>query len=157
MAIAKTIKSWLSDNHIEFDLVPHYKTHSSHDTARAAHIMDDHIAKAVLLKDDKGFALAVIPASDWLKLLSLRNAAGRQFELASESEVTNVFDDCKPGAIPPIGPAYGLETYLDESLMSLANVYFEAGDHRNLVHVNGEEFHYLLKGVRCGHFSHNDQ
>jgi Ala-tRNA(Pro) deacylase len=38
----------------------------------------------------------------------------------------------------------------------LANVFFEAGDHKHLVHVTGEAFHLLLKGARHGFFSHND-
>ena len=36
---------------------------------------------------------------------------------------------------------------------SLANVYFEAGDHENLVHTTGEAFRELLKGARRGHFT----
>lgn len=156
MALAETIKSWLSEHHVEFDLVPHHKTFSSHDTAQAAQVMDDHVAKAVIVKDAKGYAMVVIPGSDWLKLQALQEEADRQFDLADESEVIKLFKDCQPGAIPPLGPAYGLETFLDERLTTLANVFFEAGDHENLVHIRGEAFHDLLKGVRHGHFSHND-
>ncbi len=49
---------------------------------------------------------------------------------------------------------YQLETFLDEQLTSLANVYFEAGDHEHLLHISGAAFLTLLKGVRHGHFSH---
>ncbi len=156
MAIAESIKSCLSEHHIDYDLVPHPKTYTSRDTARAAHIPEDHIAKAVVVENLDGYAMVVIPGSGWLKLRALRDDADRSFILADESEVEKMFTDCKPGAIPPLGPVYGLETFLDEQLTTLANVYFEAGDHENLVHVNGEAFHSLLKGVRHGHFSHNE-
>ncbi|MDH3948730.1 MAG: YbaK/EbsC family protein [Gammaproteobacteria bacterium] len=156
MAMAKTLESYLLQHGVEYELVPHPKTYTSRDTAKAAHVADDHIAKAVIVRDEQGHAMVVIPASHWLKLEALQQEADRDFVLAAESDATKLFHDCAPGAIPPLGPAYGLETFLDERLTSLANVYFEAGDHEDLVHVNGDAFHVLLKGVRHGHFSHDD-
>jgi Ala-tRNA(Pro) deacylase len=64
-----------------------------------------------------------------------------------------LFPDCAKGAVPALGAAYGLETFLDEALTSLANVYFEAGDHRHLLRVSGDAFAELLAGARRGHFS----
>ena len=156
MAMAETIASYLLQQRVEYELVPHPKTYSSRDTAKAAHVADDHIAKAVIVKDEQGYAMVVIPASHWLKLEALQQEADRDFVVAAESDATKLFPDCAPGAIPPLGPAYGLETFLDERLTTLANVYFEAGDHEELVHVNGDVFHELFKGVRHGHFSHDD-
>lgn len=156
MALAETVKIYLSTHHVEYELVAHHKTASSHETAQAAHVMDDHVAKAVIVRDAKGYAMVVIPGSDWLKLKALQEESDRDFELANESGVINLFSDCQPGAIPPLGPAYGLETFVDERLTTLANIFFEAGDHEHLVHVDGKDFHKLLKGVRHGHFSHND-
>ena len=156
MAMAKTLESYLLQHGVEYELVPHPKTYTSRDTAKAAHVADDHIAKAVIVRDEQGHAMVVIPASHWLKLEALQQEADRDFVLAAESDATKLFPDCAAGAIPPLGPAYGLETFLDERLTSLANVYFEAGDHEDLVHVNGDAFHVLLKGVRHEHFSHDD-
>lgn len=156
MPVAVTIQSCLSAHQVDFELVQHPKTLSSRESAESAHVAADHVAKAVLVRDANGFAMAVIPGSGWLKLSALREASGREFDLADESDVDRLFSDCQPGAIPPLGPAYGLETYLDMRLTTLANVYFEAGDHEHLVHIHGEAFHDLLKGARHGHFSHDD-
>ena len=156
MAIAKTLENYLIQHRVKYELVPHPKTYSSRDTAKAAHVADDHIAKAVIVRDEQGYAMVVIPASHWLKLEALQKEADRDFVMASESDATKLFSDCAEGAIPPVGPAYKLETFLDERLTTLANVYFEAGDHEDLVHVSGDAFHVLLKGVRHGHFSHDD-
>ena len=57
-----------------------------------------------------------------------------------------------PVPSPPFGFAYGLETFLDEALRSLAAIYFEAGDHTHLVRVNSETFTKLMAGVRHGRF-----
>ena len=86
----------------------------------------------------------------------VRKELGRDLELVAEDEFSRLFPDCEPGAVPPLGPAYQIETFLDEALTMLANVYFEAGDHEHLVHVNGEDFKTLLSGARQGHYSHVD-
>lgn len=156
MAIADTVASYLLKKRVKYELVAHPKTFSSRDTAKAAHVADDHIAKAVIVRDEQGYAMVVIPGSHWLQREALQQETDRDFALAEESDATGLFPDCAPGAIPPLGPAYGLETFLDDRLTTLANVYFEAGDHEDLVHVGGEAFRVLLKGVRHGHFSHDE-
>jgi len=153
MSIAQTVNSYLSDHHIDYELLPHRKSYSCMDSAKASHIREDHVAKAVIVKDNGNYAMVVIPASGWIKMQAFQNEVGRNYKLASENELDILFKDCQQGAIPPLGPAYGLETFLDEELMSLANIYFEAGDHENLIHIHGDEFQALLKGVRHGHFS----
>lgn len=154
MAIAKTLQQWLQQQDAGYETLPHPKTYSSRDSADAAHVREDHIAKAVILKDGEGFLMAVIPADQWIKLHSINEELNRELELAEEKEIDALFQDCQPGAIPPFGQAYGLETVLDEDLISLANVYFEAGDHEQLLHVSGDDFHRLMRGIRQGHFGH---
>lgn len=156
MAIAETIQRFLELQSVEYDLVPHPHTGSSHETAEAAHVDEDHIAKAVIVKDEAGYAMVVVPASNWVEVGHLRKELNRDFHLATEDELVKLFNDCEAGAAPPLGIAYGIETFLDESLTNLANVYFEAGDHEQLIHTTGEEFRRLLSGVRHGYYSHND-
>jgi Ala-tRNA(Pro) deacylase len=100
--------------------------------------------------------MVVVPASHWVEIEHLRKELKRDFHLAEEDELAALFGDCEAGAVPPLGPAYGIETFLDQSLTSLANVYFEAGDHEKLVHTSGENFRTLLGGVRHGYYSHED-
>jgi Ala-tRNA(Pro) deacylase len=155
MTIAATQERYLIERQAEYDVTLHPHSESSHETAEAAHIAEDHIAKAVVVKDASDYALVVIPASNWLKMDYLRHELNRDLHLATEDEVIGLFDDCEPGAVPPLGPAYGIETLLDESLTSLADVYFEAGDHEQLVHLRGEDFQALLSGSRRGYYSHD--
>ena len=114
---------------------------------------EDHIAKAVVIRDDEGYAVAVIPGDTWLDMDALGMETGRAFELDDESDLKALFPDCVPGAVPPLGSAYQMETFLDEALGSLSTVYFESGDHAHLVRVNGETFSKLMRGVRHGHFA----
>ncbi len=154
MSIATSVMNTLTSIHTEYEVVAHPKSFSSHETASAAHVPDDHIAKGVLLKDAAGYLLVVIPANHWVDFHRLRDDLGRELQLATEAEIKQLFGDCDPGAIPPLGDAYGVETVLDESLTSLAHVYFEAGDHERLIKVYADQFKLLMHGVRHGHFSH---
>jgi Ala-tRNA(Pro) deacylase len=154
MSIAATLERYLVENNIDYDLVLHARTASSQETAAAAHVAQDHIAKAVVIGDTEGYLVAVVPADNWLKLDTVRGELNRDLHLATEEEIAVLFEDCAVGAVPPIGAPYGFETLLDESLASLADVYFEAGDHEQLVRVRGEQFLALLAGARRGYFSH---
>ena len=48
MAVAKTVQRFLEQLTFEYDLVSHPHTGSSHGTAEAAHVSEDHIAKVSL-------------------------------------------------------------------------------------------------------------
>ena len=153
MAIPDKVRSFLEARGVEYELMNHPKSGSTHETADAAHIPDDHIAKAVVVKDVSGYALAVIPGDRWLKLDALNNELNRSFALASEADLEGLFPDRQPGAVPPVGEAYGLETYVDESILTLGRTYWEAGDHQSLISMSGDSLRALLSGVRRGHFS----
>ena len=156
MAIAPMLRDYLNERGTRYDLVAHPRTYSSHDSAVAAHVQDDHLAKGVVLRDAAGYVEIVVPASQWVKLNAVRLELGRPLDFAEERELDTVFRDCASGAIPAAGQAYGIETLLDTALTSLANVYFEAGDHEHLVHVTGEAFRELMQGIRHGHFASSD-
>ncbi len=155
MTIAMTQERFLVQRKAEYDLLLHPHTGSSRETAIAAHIPEDNIAKAVVVKDAADYAMVIIPADRCLQMDELRKELQRDLHLATEEEITQLFNDCEPGAVPPLGPAYGVETLLDEALTSLDDVYFEAGDHEQLVHIRGEDFQDLLRGARRGYYSHD--
>ena len=69
----------------------------------------------------------------------------------SENDLKSRFPDCDFGAVPPVG--YGITTIIDDSLGKQPDVYFEAGDHKSLVHMNWAEFARLARDARHGRFS----
>ena len=154
MAIAATTEKYLHARGIPYRTLAHPRSCSAEATAQAAHVPPDHIAKAVILKDGKGYLMVLLPGDHWLKLETIGQELNRRLELASEPEVASLFADCQPGSVPPLGDAYGVEAVLDEDLTTLANVYIEVGDHQLLVHLTGEAFLDLTRGLRRGHFSH---
>ncbi len=153
MTIATSVMNMLNARYIPYEVLEHAKTANSPQTALAAHVPDDHIAKGVLMEDDIGYVLAVIAGDQWLDRRRLSEELGRDLQMATEDEIGRLFSDCDLGAIPPLGGAYGIEMMLDEDLISLARVYFEAGDHEHLIELDGRHFHELMRGVRHGHIT----
>lgn len=147
MSIAKTVKSYLDSHHLSYEILQHPHTSSSAETADAAYIWNDQLAKSVLLEDETGYVMAVLPASHRVDLKKLRHATHRDLEFATEAELAEIFKDCEVGAVPPLGDAYGVPVVWDEHLSKLGCVYFEAGDHEDLVYMGGAEFRQLLEGA----------
>ncbi len=147
MAIALSVRQYLDDHNVKYDLVVHDKTKCSADTAHTCHIPENELAKGVVVKRKKGYLLAILPASRKLRLGKLGQWLKQPICLASEDEISDLFDDCDIGAVPPIGEAYGLKAVVDETLNGHEDIYLEAGDHKTLIHMTGKQFERLMKKV----------
>jgi len=154
MTIAKRLKEHLDAHGIAYETVAHPRTATASETAEAAHIPGDRMAKAVVIHLESGPMLAVVPSSHRIDLSALQEMLDRRLGLASETEVGALFDDCDVGAAPPVGSAYDVPTVVDRSLSGLDRVWFEGGDHRTLVCVAGQDFDRLMRDGRHGGFSH---
>jgi Ala-tRNA(Pro) deacylase len=153
MSAAPELARYLSSRGISYSLVPHERTGSSMTTAQECHVSGDRLAKAVVLLDDKGYFVAVLPASHHLHFAKLERQGHWPVRMATEDEISRLFPDCDIGAVPPLGAAYGLETIVDDCLSELPDVYFEGGDHATLVHVSGQAFDRLMAEAPHAHFS----
>ena len=154
MGIARTVRDYLDEAGVDYKLLHHSYTPNSRSAADAARVPADQLAKPVLLEDDKGYLMAVVPASRRVELQSLERQFGRRLVLATEREVQDLFSDCSKGAIPAVGQAYGLDVIWDDCLAGCPDVYFEAGDHTDLVHMSGKEFTFLMGRRLHGRISH---
>lgn len=144
MSIASRIKWYLEVNRVKYEILEHPYTETSRETAEQAHIPSTKLAKAVLLEDQHGYVMPILPASRRLDLDKVQRRLKRDLKLASEREATQLFFDCEEGAIPPMGSAYGIPTIVDDSLLDAADIYFEGGDHVDLVHLEGSDFFSLI-------------
>jgi len=154
MAIVNTLARYLKQHDIHFDVLPHAETSDARLAAQAAHVSARQVAKAVLLEDRHGFLMAVLPAGQQVNLVNLGAQLGRHLWLAKETETAQLFQDCVPGAIPPAGAAYGLETVYDNRLLQEADIYFEGGSHTDLVHISGRQFKRLIDMTKQSHYCH---
>lgn len=153
MTIAHSLEQYLHSHDVTYDLVGHPHSESAQRTAAAAHVPGDRLAKSVILEDDDGYVMAVIPSTHRLDLGLLHRQYHRFLGLAVEQELADLFTDCEPGAVPPVGAAYGMPTIVDDALLEQPEVYLEAGDHEELIRLSSEQFKALLGDVDRGRIS----
>jgi Ala-tRNA(Pro) deacylase len=153
MTIARRLKWYLDSKGVSYECVHHTRTRTSLATAREAHVKADKLAKCVLLEDERGYVLAILPASRRLDLKRIERQFHRRLELASEDELIDIFEDCEVGAVPALGKAYNVPTLLDDQLLAHSHLFFEAGDHEDLVHLSGLAFRALLAQTQHGEIS----
>jgi Ala-tRNA(Pro) deacylase len=149
MAIASRVEDYMARHGVHYDVIAHPHSHSSMETAQLAHVRGELVAKSVVLEDDDGFVMAVLPSTCHVRLGQLSRQLNRNLRLATESELSSLFADCDLGAIPPVGLAYGVPTVMDEALANQPEIYFEAGDHEMLIRMKRDDF-----GVLMSHADH---
>lgn len=154
MAIATKLEQNLHRNGLKYDILDHPRTYTSMETAQVCHVSGDRVAKSVLLNDGSNYLLAVLPASRRVDFEQMRRQVGRPVWLASEQEVSGLFSDCELGAVPPCGTDYGVKTYVDDTLFDQDDIYFEAGDHEELIHMDHDAFDQLVSDAEHGRISY---
>jgi Ala-tRNA(Pro) deacylase len=153
MSIPLRLASYLEQQGARYEVCPHDRSRSSAETARRAHVPEHELAKPVVVEDDAGCLLAVVPADRMVKLGELSRLLGRPYlRLADEDRVAALFTGCEPGAVPTLGMAWGIETVIDDEVEDCPVVYLESGDHEHLVRLMHDEFHALVRPALHGHF-----
>ena len=147
MAIARTLMSYLQERGISYDLVEHKHTETALAAAHEANVPVHQVAKAVVLCDDDGYVVGVLPASHSLEIEWVNEVLGRKLEMASEQEFANLFADCEPGAVPALGEAYGVQVVWDDELAYTSDIYIEAGDHEHLIWLDRRDFKKLMSSL----------
>jgi Ala-tRNA(Pro) deacylase len=153
MTIAPKLRHYLDALELDYELMEHSPTKSAIQNALVCQIPPERIAKAVLIDTSDDYVLAVLPSDCRIELGELKNLLGAKPRLAREDEVASIFDDCAVGAVPPLGFTYGIRMIVDDSLENEPDVYFEAGDHQSLVHMDQAEFARMTSAARHCHFS----
>ncbi|CAD5107142.1 aminoacyl-tRNA deacylase [Zestomonas carbonaria] len=140
MSMAGTLQSSLAGARCEYELVAHPHSATSLESARVAYVPAERVAKSVILDDRQGhYLMAVLPASRHLDLSMVRSD-GRDWQLTNESTIAGLFRDCELGAVPALGEPYGMKMLVDPQLTRQQDIYLEAGDHQNLVHLSMDEY-----------------
>lgn len=153
MSIPSRLSNYLNQQGVKYEVCAHKYSSSSAETARTAHVLPNHLAKSVVLEDETGFVMAVVPANQGVMLGQLARILGRKnLRLSDEIRIALRFEDCDPGAVPSLGMPWGVETIVDDDLESCDTVYLECGDHQRLLCVTGEQFHELMRTQKHGHF-----
>lgn len=146
MSMAPSIETHLGKSGIDFNIIPHPHSSNSLQTARLAHVAANHVAKAVMTHDGDTYRLCLIPSTHKLVLSWLNEHMNGHFRLVIEQELADLFADCEMGAVPALGQVYGFPVIWDSAFAEMDEIFFESGDHENLVRVEKSGFMELMSG-----------
>ena len=142
------IIAWLKRERVKFEHQRHEEVFTAQEVAQKQHVPGREMVKAVLVKTDRGFALAVLPSIQRIDFAKLAKALGaKSATLASEEEMALVFPDVEIGAEPPFGNLYNVPTVVEERLAKEPEVVFQAGTHTDTVKMAYAEYERLAKPV----------
>ncbi len=134
------VERFLAAQDVQHAITQHGDTYSAAAEARAAAVPPEHAAKTVMVRDDVGYVLAVIPASETLDLKKLRRLTSRDgLRLATESELGTDFPHFELGALPPFGAMFNCPGYLDQRLLTAHRILCNGGDHRHSIALDARE------------------
>ncbi len=142
------IGQYLSEKGVSFELHDHPPAYTAQEVAKEEHVSGRMFAKAVLVHDQDGYVLCVLPASRTLDMNKVAKVLKTvQARLADEFEMAKVFPDTEVGAEPPFGNLYDIRTYVDEHLAEERDIVFQAGTHRQAIRMTYADYAALAKPV----------
>jgi Ala-tRNA(Pro) deacylase len=140
MSVFECLKQSLCTSGIEFALTHHRPVYTSAEAAEVRGVSLHSGAKALVLKGEEGFFMAVIPADMALDSHALRKRMGsKRMRFATKEEVLEI-TGLTPGSIPPFGSVFGLSTICDSRLDENERINFNAGSHTDSIQMNYADY-----------------
>lgn len=142
MAIVGRLQKLLSERKVDWEVMPHREAFTAQKVAQTSHVAGRLLAKVVVVHESTGaFIMTVVPATEHVDLGTLIYMTGRSLDrLATEHELSWLFPDCEVGAMPPFGRLYDMEMYVDSEFHDHEGIYFQAGNHHEVVRMKFDDF-----------------
>jgi Ala-tRNA(Pro) deacylase len=148
MAVSASVQEFLRRANIRYAVFAHVPAFTARDEAAAMAVPEPDWAKTVICFADGEPIQAVVPADLEVDLERLRKLAGAEsLRLAHEDELQWLFPDCELGAMPPFGPLYRQQVFVDKALAYEDEVVFNAGTHRDAICMRFEDFVAITRPV----------
>ena len=135
------LQSYLDDMGVNYRVSHHPTAYTAQMLAEAEHVPGRKVIKPVVVQADGEFVMCALPACYRVDLGELKDQLqASEVCLVDEPKLSELFPDCEPGAVPPIGRMYGMTTLMDESLVADDRVTFQAGTHEDAVTMSLAEY-----------------
>jgi Ala-tRNA(Pro) deacylase len=144
--IAARLETFLKESRAHYEVIPHRLDYQAQQAAVDTDTPQRDFAKTVFVCVDGRYAMAVMPASQFLSERKLREALGAdELRLAAEYEFEGLCPDSAVGAEPPFGNLYGLDVYVSPVLTEDEEITFNAGSHEEVVRMAYRDFERLVR------------
>src|SRR3989338_7497626 len=132
MNIFEKIKKILDERGLEYSVKTHEPVYTSEQAAKVRGQSLKQGAKAIILRTDDNFVLAVLSAEKKIDSKKLRRILGSKKISFADVEKLKTYG-LQPGSVPPFGSILGLKTYVDKSLLENNEISFNAGSLTNSI------------------------
>lgn len=152
MAIPQKVIKYLDSAKTAYKPVVHKTVFTAYDAAQTLGAKLNEIAKTLVVKADKTYVLAVLPASHRLDLVKLKKIVkAKKIEISRENIMQKIFK-IKPGAITPFGSLYKTPVFVDKVLLRAKKIIAGAGSYQDSVSMTAKNF-LKATGGTAGMFS----
>ena len=140
------LRSTLERHGVMYETIRHRRDYTAQETAEHTKTPGREFAKAVLMRLDGNFAMAVVPADHRVEVDQIRKLTGaKEVRLGTERELRDLCPDCEPGATPPFGNLYNLPVYLSDWLTGDEWITFNAGTHEQAIRMRLSEYMRIVQ------------
>lgn len=141
MTTTTRVTDWLEQRKVPYEVLAHQKAYTAQEVAGTVHVPGRAYAKVVMLRGERGLAMAVLPAKCRVNLARMQQLLGdRSLTLAKENDFAGTFSDCEIGAMSAFGNLYGVPVYLDRDLLGEETITFPAGNHHEVIRIGSRDF-----------------
>ncbi len=140
---------------VEYKLFEHEPVYTSEQASKVRDVELKSGVKAMVLKTFEGkYVLADIAADRKIDFGKLEKGVlkSKHVRFATREEVIDV-TQCEPGSVHPFGLLFGLETYLDRSVLENDRVNFNIGLLTKSVQISSSDLVRVLQPVLVSDFS----
>ena len=134
--VTERLLALLREQGVAFQSLDHPAVRTSEEAARVRGTPLEQGAKAMVFRADGRTVLLVVPANRRIDARAFRRAFGvKDLKLLSPDEL-NGLTGLEVGAVPPFGQLLGFPTFVDERLLALPRISFNAGSRTTSVIMN---------------------
>lgn len=134
------IREYLTDKGICCESVAHDVSLTLEVIAEQLFIPLHQFARAQLLRDGKGYAMAILPLASHLDFASIKSESGREFEMAWPEEYAALFSHLHSKSIPPLSGLYDMDCFIDSALVKNDVIYLPDGSAQCLLKLSADDF-----------------
>ncbi|MBL1294447.1 MAG: HDOD domain-containing protein [Thiotrichales bacterium] len=145
MPVANTITRHLDDHKVSYRVLEVAPFSDVAGAAVNAGIPPEQLLQSCVIGDSSGQLMVVIPANRELNLRGVQQLLRRPFKKLNDLLINQLFADCVPRFLPPLGTAYGIRCVLETQFALLDQCYMLAGDRCHLIQIDKKGFRQLFR------------
>jgi Ala-tRNA(Pro) deacylase len=148
--------AYLRLNGADFQVLHHEPVRTSEEAARVRGTPLEQGAKALVFRADERLLLVIVPAHRRVDTRVVKRALGIKNLRMIDAEELMTLTGLEVGAVPPFGNLLDLPAYVDERLVALPRICFNAGSRTTSVILATADF-VRLANPTIGRFAAEDE